>query len=201
MRNKQKRVNMRQSKRQDLVDTALHLFNERDFSVGIDTIIAESGVAKMTFYKYFPSKDDLILATLHEEVANRQQSIEKYIAKQVESQTAKKSDSHVSACLSALLGWHKEWISNPSFNGCLLQKARTCQPNNAPIEQILVDYQHWRQILIKGFWGKPIKPSISMQMNIIFDGYITHAKWRDNSNKDATFSTSLLLLDQLAKSK
>jgi AcrR family transcriptional regulator len=32
--------------------------------VGVDTIIAEAGVAKMTFYRHFPSKADLVLAFL-----------------------------------------------------------------------------------------------------------------------------------------
>ncbi|WP_240941985.1 TetR/AcrR family transcriptional regulator [Planosporangium thailandense] len=32
--------------------------------VGVDTVIAESGVAKATLYKYFPRKDDLVLAYL-----------------------------------------------------------------------------------------------------------------------------------------
>jgi AcrR family transcriptional regulator len=32
--------------------------------VGVDTIIAASGVAKATFYKHFPSKDDLVVAYL-----------------------------------------------------------------------------------------------------------------------------------------
>jgi AcrR family transcriptional regulator len=32
--------------------------------VGVDTIVAESGVAKMTLYRHFPSKDDLIVAYL-----------------------------------------------------------------------------------------------------------------------------------------
>jgi AcrR family transcriptional regulator len=33
-------------------------------ATGIDRVIAESGVAKKTFYRYFPSKDDLVIAFL-----------------------------------------------------------------------------------------------------------------------------------------
>ena len=41
--------------------TASELFHRRSIhTVGIDRIIAESGVAKMTFYKHFPSKACLI---------------------------------------------------------------------------------------------------------------------------------------------
>ncbi|HEY1015034.1 MAG TPA: TetR/AcrR family transcriptional regulator [Herpetosiphonaceae bacterium] len=47
------------------------LFYERGYqAVGIDTIVAESGIAKMTLYRHFPSKDDLIVAYL--ERANAQ---------------------------------------------------------------------------------------------------------------------------------
>jgi AcrR family transcriptional regulator len=48
-----------------ILETAARLFYHKGFrAVGVDTIIAESGVAKMTFYKHFPSKDDLIVAYL-----------------------------------------------------------------------------------------------------------------------------------------
>ena len=53
------------SARQRILDTAFRLFYARGLrAVGVDTLIAESGVAKATFYKYFPAKDDLVLAYL-----------------------------------------------------------------------------------------------------------------------------------------
>ena len=51
--------------RERILATAFRLFYAHGLrAAGIDTIIAESGVAKATFYKYFPAKDDLILAYL-----------------------------------------------------------------------------------------------------------------------------------------
>ena len=48
-----------------MLDAAFRLFYARGLrAVGVDLIIAESGVAKATFYKYFPAKDDLVLAYL-----------------------------------------------------------------------------------------------------------------------------------------
>jgi len=51
--------------RQRILDTAFQLFYAHGLrAVGVDRIIAESGVAKATFYKHFPAKDDLVLAYL-----------------------------------------------------------------------------------------------------------------------------------------
>jgi AcrR family transcriptional regulator len=51
--------------RERILETAFRLFYARGLrAVGVDTIIAESGVAKATFYKHFPAKDDLVLTYL-----------------------------------------------------------------------------------------------------------------------------------------
>ncbi len=53
------------SARDRILDTAFRLFYARGIrAVGVDRLIAESGVAKATFYKHFPGKDDLVLAYL-----------------------------------------------------------------------------------------------------------------------------------------
>jgi AcrR family transcriptional regulator len=59
------------SARRRILEAAQRLFYRDGFrAVGIDTIIAEAGVAKMSLYRHFPSKDDLIVAYLEE--SNRQ---------------------------------------------------------------------------------------------------------------------------------
>ena len=51
--------------RERILVTAGELFYRHGFqAVGIDTIVAESGVAKMTLYRHFSSKDELISAYL-----------------------------------------------------------------------------------------------------------------------------------------
>jgi AcrR family transcriptional regulator len=54
-----------QPARERLLDTAFRLFYAHGpRGVGVDTVIAEAGVAKTTLYKHFPRKDDLVLAYL-----------------------------------------------------------------------------------------------------------------------------------------
>jgi len=50
-----------------LFATAARLFYERGYrATGVDAIAAESGIGKMTLYRHYPSKDDLIVAYLQD---------------------------------------------------------------------------------------------------------------------------------------
>src|SRR5215471_21803785 len=52
-------------KRAHLLQTAWRLFYRDGYrSVGIDTLLAEANVAKMTLYNHFSSKDELIVAVI-----------------------------------------------------------------------------------------------------------------------------------------
>lgn len=53
--------------KEKLFQTAARLFYEQGYrAVGVDTIAAESGIGKMTLYRHYPSKDDLIVAFLRQ---------------------------------------------------------------------------------------------------------------------------------------
>lgn len=104
------------SKKDDIINTALQLFNSHSYnSVGIDRIIGESGVAKMTFYKYFPSKAKLIEECLHRRNMNLQESLGQAIAKC--------SQNDPLAHIKAIFFWCHEWFHMDDFNGCMFQKA------------------------------------------------------------------------------
>ena len=50
-----------------ILGAASRLFTQHGIGrTGVDTLIAEAGVAKATFYRHFPSKEDLVLAWLRD---------------------------------------------------------------------------------------------------------------------------------------
>ena len=51
--------------KEKVFQTAARLFYKHGYrAIGVDTIAAESGIGKMTLYRHYPSKDDLIAAYL-----------------------------------------------------------------------------------------------------------------------------------------
>ncbi|MBL6664308.1 MAG: TetR/AcrR family transcriptional regulator [Rickettsiales bacterium] len=53
------------SKKENLINTAISLFLQNGFkATGINEILEKSAISKMTLYKHFKTKDDLIIACL-----------------------------------------------------------------------------------------------------------------------------------------
>lgn len=101
--------------RQKLLETADRLFYAEGVrAVGIDRVIAEAGVAKMSLYNHFPSKDDLILAVLK----YREERVTEFFRAGIERH-AKHTKDKVRAFFAAL----KEWFRTPDFRGCAFQNA------------------------------------------------------------------------------
>jgi len=92
--------------RQRILDTAAELFyREGVRGVGVDRIAAESGVAKMSLYYHFGSKDELVAAWLD----RRDQEWMSWLRSAVE----RRGDGLLDV-FDAL----REWFETPDFRGC-----------------------------------------------------------------------------------
>ena len=102
--------------RERILATAYDLFCRNGIrSVGIDTIVERSNVAKMTVYRHFRSKDDLVLAVLErrEDLWTRQ-----WLQAAVKRQSEDPGDR-----LLAIFDVFDGWFRRRNFEGCLFVNA------------------------------------------------------------------------------
>jgi len=101
----------RPTARERILDTAYELFSRHGTrAVGVDRIIAECGIAKMTLYRNFPSKDDLILAFLE-----RRDELWTRAWLQAEAQ---RRGSSPGERLLAIFDTFEGWFARADFEGC-----------------------------------------------------------------------------------
>jgi AcrR family transcriptional regulator len=119
--------------RERILDTAQRLFYRDGFrAVGIDTIIAEAGIAKMSLYRHFPSKDELIVAYLEE--SNRQ------FWEWLEGATAGADDP--ADRLIAMFEAIEKLATSPGCLGCTFQSAAAEFPDrNHPGHQVALAHK------------------------------------------------------------
>lgn len=102
------------SKRRHIVETAYRLFRQDGFhATGIDRIIAEAQVAKMTIYRHFPSKEGLIVEVLDERFRRFEEQLDRMAA------LSKKPEGMI----DDIIGWYGRWFNRADFNGCLFAHA------------------------------------------------------------------------------
>ncbi|MGE0172515.1 MAG: TetR/AcrR family transcriptional regulator [Oligoflexales bacterium] len=112
---------MRPSKKQQVIDTATRLFCERGYqATGIDTVIEEAGVAKMTLYGNFKSKEELILECIRQ---LDDEAFEWYVKNIMDSTTDPRA--RVMNIFKVL----HELVSRGPFHGCPFIRASTEYPD------------------------------------------------------------------------
>jgi AcrR family transcriptional regulator len=96
--------------RERILETASRLFYERGIrAVGVDTIVAESNVAKTTLYQHFKSKDDLIAAYLQASDEN----LRAWFATLLDA-----GDDPPEERLLAVFRQMGDWVARAGFRGC-----------------------------------------------------------------------------------
>ncbi len=127
------------SRKDALLDTAVRLFYEQGcHATGIDRLLAEAGVAKMTLYKHFPSKDDLILAAATRLGERHQERLVRY----VESRGPAPHDR-----LLAVFDFLEHWVRQEDFCGCPFVKFSTEYPEaEHPVHRAVADYKERQRL-------------------------------------------------------
>lgn len=155
------------SKRDELILTALRLFYRHGVhAVGINEVLAESGIAKKTLYKYFASKDALILAC----VVKRDQIFTEWFISQCSNA------SSVQAFIECIFSALDDWINGRAkelgrFSGCFFVNVTAEYSNhNDPI--FLECKQH--KLNIKRFINLQLKRFLesSSQVDFMLDSLV-----------------------------
>ena len=120
--------------RRRLLDSAGDLFYaEGIHRVGIDRIIASADIAKATFYKHFPSKDDLVCAYLRERLARQQNAVAQV------RETAQSLDF-----LYALFDAVGSLACGPGYRGCPFINAAAEYPDPGhPVREVIGEFRTW----------------------------------------------------------
>lgn len=111
--------------------------------VGIEHLIATAGVTKATFYRHFPSKEDLVLAYLV--------AVHEAIRAGVAEVQADTQDPV--AILRGLTAGITSEINGPHFRGCAFINAAAEYPHvDSRIHQAVLEHRAWFSELIEGLF-------------------------------------------------
>lgn len=155
------------SRERILVAAHALFYKEGIRATGIDKIIEQAPVSKLTFYRQYASKDDLIRAYLdfrHEKwISWFQTSLE---------QARGAGLLPVDALVSTL----KDWFSSPDFRGCAFLNAAAELGSSDPkiLETVRQHKQDMASVLDKVFEGDAV--SVGRLLALVIDGAIVHAQ-------------------------
>ena len=156
-------------KRDHLLAVAQRMFCEAGFhAVSVDSIIEDAGVARMTLYKHFGSKDDLIVATLRRE----DKMFRQWLVSSIEARSSKPKDR----ILSLFHALHERFASE-GYYGCAFIRASIEYPSpNHPVHRAAREHKEMIRAYLRGLAAEveganPVE--LSEQLYLLMEGAIT----------------------------
>jgi AcrR family transcriptional regulator len=158
-------------KRDHLIATAFRLFYRDGYhAVGIDTILAEAQLAKMTLYHHFASKEELIVAVLEQRSAQVNEKVQTVLRAAGPSPRKR---------LDAYFARYEAFFSRKEFNGCPFIRAVAEYPDiKSPVHQAVIRHKQrdidTLQELLSGFDIAEPKP-VAQQIALLIEGALVSA--------------------------
>ncbi len=178
------------SKRDELIDAAMRVFHRNGFhSSGLDLILQEGGVSRMTLYNHFKSKDDLIVAALE-----RRDEI--FAAQMMEF--VEKVGADPRERILAVFDFHESWFNQDDYCGCMFINASSefADPASgarkvaARTKRALITY-------LAGLCrdaGIDNPEQVAEQLNLLLEGAIVTAKILGQSDEDPDDTSAIARL-------
>lgn len=165
--------------KEKLFQTAARLFIQHGYrAVGVDTIAAESGIGKMTLYRHFPSKDDLIVAYL------RQSDRDFWIYFEQSTGAAGSAREKLLAFFRAL----QDYVTSPSCYGCPFINISSEYPEpDYPGHQIALEHKQSvrsRFVELAKDAGVRQPESLADELMLLMDGAYIAARLYGASSKN-----------------
>ena len=186
---------MASSRRDHLINTALKLFYRDGYhATGIDKILAESGVAKMTLYNHFKSKDELILAALR----RRDEEFRNWFMRTVERRGRTPRER-----LVAIFDAVEDWLNGQECSGCMFINASAeFARYDDPIHAIAAEHKHLvfgyiRDLATAAGARNPVE--LAQELMLLREGAIvlTHVTGKVDPARQARKAAEVLIHDAL----
>ncbi|WFP49672.1 TetR/AcrR family transcriptional regulator [Methylomonas sp. EFPC3] len=134
---------MARNLQQHILDVASELFYSQGIkTTGVDAIVKAAGTTKMSLYKYFPSKDDLVVAHLSKSRAKLQDVIEAELAQAGDDPQRK---------LLAVFDVFERLQASPAFRGCpFINASAEFAEIGSPVQQAAAEFSEgFRRLLAR----------------------------------------------------
>ena len=172
--------------RERLLDTAAQIFYAEGINtVGVNRIVGEAGVTLATFYRHFPSKQDLVLAYLqrvHDDFASRA------AAAQQAAKDARDVLSSIATNITAQL-------LEPGFRGCaFINAASEFDDPDGPVLRAVLTHRAWFYALVRDAFASAGHPQPDLAAGhyvMLRDGATTAGHLGDPSQARNTFERGL----------
>jgi len=129
-----RRTAKRSEARERLLRTASQLFYSEGISgVGVDRIVSEGHVTLATFYRHFPSKEDLVISYL--------EGVHDAIAEQIAAVITREQGPEDVRALGDLV---VSELGQRGFRGCaFINAASEYEDPESPVRRVIASHRHW----------------------------------------------------------
>jgi AcrR family transcriptional regulator len=160
-----------ESVRDRILNTARELFyREGVRGVGVDTVVAQSGVAKTSLYRWFPSKDQLIASVLEEEAKARWAAWDRTAERCADQPPRERLRTHMAAIV--------KFVNQQTYRGCPFMNASAELPDpNHPARivaaGVMAELRRRLRKLVDGIDGISDREKLTDQLVLLVDGTLS----------------------------